>query len=116
MEEQKFIEGIDFETDEWFVERLKEFPKGYRIEILHDVLPVMENLPTENGWSQVVSGVIRYPEPVFYLLEYLKQDKELPYLIDVEEIDVDDYLDAVLENNTIEYYGATGIKSATGDS
>jgi hypothetical protein len=26
MEEQKYTEGVNFETDEWFVERLKEFP------------------------------------------------------------------------------------------
>jgi len=104
MEQQKFTEGIDFETDEWFIESLKEFPEGYRIEILEDVLPTMKYLPTENGWTQKVAGVIKKPQPIFYLIEFLKQENELPYLVDVTQIDVDDYLDAVLEKNTIEYY------------
>ncbi len=104
MEEQKYTEGVNFETDEWFVERLKEFPDGYRIRILEKTLPIMDQLPTDNGWTQSISGVIKNPSPIFYSLEFLKQENELPYLIDVEEIDSDEYLDAVLEKNTIEYY------------
>ncbi len=105
MEQQKYTEGVDFETDEWFLEELNKFPSEYRIEILADMLQIMSLLPTEDGWSQVISGVIRNPEPIFYKVEYLKQNGELPYLIAVAQIDSDEYLDAVLENNTIEFYG-----------
>ena len=110
MVQQRFSGEIDetlFELEEWFVDRLREFPLGYRKSILGDIVSALDHLPVDNGWSQKVGGVIRNPAPMFYYVEYLKQEEEPPLLLDIVEIDSDEYLDLILETNTIESYVGT---------
>ncbi len=110
MVEQRFSAAIDttlFELEEWFVDRLTDFPLSYRKAILGDIISALDYLPIDNGWSQRIGGVVRKPKPVFYLVEYLKQEEELPLLLDVIEIHSDEYLDLILETNTIESYVGT---------
>ena len=107
MVQQRFSGEIDetlFELEEWFVDRLGEFPVGYRKSILEDVVSALDSFPIDNGWSQKIGGVIRNPNPLFYIVEYLKQEKESVLLLDVIEINSDEYLDLILETNTIESY------------
>ena len=107
MEELRFIGAFDstvFEVDEYFIERLNQFSSEQRRDILSDILYSLENLPTDNSWNQITGGVLRNEHPIFYAFEYVNEDDENPLLIDVVEISSDDYLDLILENNTIEYY------------
>ena len=107
MEERKFIKGYEdsyFEIEDWFFNQIREFAVEYRKEILHDVLGTITYFPTQNGWSQVIGGVVKEPSVLFYAVEVLKQDHEPPLLMDVFEITSDKYLDLILDNNTIEYY------------
>tara|TARA_B100000900_G_scaffold369278_1_gene346996 strand:- start:92 stop:439 length:348 start_codon:yes stop_codon:yes gene_type:complete len=93
-----------FEIEEWFVEQLAEFTIKRRKQLLQDILPALEYLPIAEGWSQITGGVIRGEDPVFYSIEYLNQQDELPLLLDIVAISCDDYLDFILDNNTIEYH------------
>ena len=106
MEEQKFIKAEDnyFEIEDWFFSQIKEFAVVYRKEILVDVLASLVYFPIKNGWSQMIGGVVREPSALFYSIEVLKQEHEPPLLIDVFEITSDEYLDLILNNNTIESY------------
>tara|TARA_R110000851_G_scaffold295497_1_gene450356 strand:- start:2 stop:373 length:372 start_codon:yes stop_codon:yes gene_type:complete len=107
MEELRFIGAFDstvFEVDEWFIERLDAFSTEEKKDILSSILYSLEDLPVDNDWNQITGGVVRYKHPIFYAFEYLKEDEQNPLLLDVIEISSDDYLDLVLENNTIEYY------------
>ena len=93
-----------FELEEWFVEQLAEFSIKRRKQLLQDILPALEYLPIDEGWSQTTGGVIRGEDPVFYAIEYLNQEGQLPLLLDIVTISSDDYLDFILDNNTIEYH------------
>jgi hypothetical protein len=112
MVQQRFSGEIDehlFELEDWFLDRLREFPVGYRKSILGDIVLAIDHLPIDNGWSQRIGGVVRNPKPVFYTIEYLKQDGEPLLLLDISEIDSDEYLDLILETNTIESYVKTAV-------
>lgn len=98
------FDSSQFEIEEWFVSQLGEFDIRRRKQLLQDILPALDYLPVDSGWSQTTGGVIRGEDPLFYSIEYLKQLGEIPLLLDIVEISCDDYLDFILENNTIEYH------------
>lgn len=98
------FDNAHFEIEDWFVEQLGEFSIRCRKELLQDILPALDFLPLDEGWSQITGGVIRGEDPVFYSIEYLNQEGQLPLLLDIVAISSDDYLDFILDNNTIEYH------------
>ena len=113
MDTPKFIGAYDsqyFEIDDWFAESIRNIPNSHREDVLKDVLSSIEYLPYVNGWSQIVGGVVRGEEPLFYSVEYLKEEKEAVLFLDIEEITSDEYLDLILENNTIEYHARTSTR------
>tara|TARA_R110002020_G_scaffold70385_9_gene182676 strand:+ start:7641 stop:7982 length:342 start_codon:yes stop_codon:yes gene_type:complete len=100
--EQKYIEeSSGFEVDMEFVDRLKELPLHYSLHIAHQVDVNAPNLPEKNGWAQMVGGVVKLDEPLFYEIEYLKQEGEIPIYISITEIDVDEYLDYINLNQIL---------------
>jgi len=107
MDELRFtgaLDGVEYEIDEWFVESLEPFSVKDRNYILQSVIPTLSYLPIDNNFTQIVGGVIRKDEPLFFFIEYLSQDHDAVLLLDVMEITSDEYLDLILENNTLEYY------------
>lgn len=100
---QKYIGGMShYEIDDWFVRKLKELPKDAGIDIAYQADYNFDLLPTQEGWTQKVGGVCtRTKEPLYFELEYLHQPDERPIFLDVEVIDVDDYLDYILENKIL---------------
>jgi len=74
--------------------------------IVAQALAVLSELPIKNGWSQEVAGVItdNDEDPIFFVIEYLKQEDDIPILIDINPIEVDEYLDFILENKSIKSY------------
>ena len=92
--EPRYIEeNNNFEVDIEFVNSLKELPLHYSLHIAHQVDINAPELPEKNGWAQKVGGVVKLDEPLFYEVEYLKQEGEIPIYISITEIDVDEYLD-----------------------
>jgi hypothetical protein len=71
--------------------------------MIYDIASVVEYLPVSNGWSQEVYGVI-YSIDKFYVLEYLKQNEEIPLIVDIDFVECDEYLDAIIDNKTIKSY------------
>lgn len=113
MESQKFIRAYDsqhFEIDDWFVQSIGNIADYQREGVLKDILSSIEYLPEKDGWSQMVGGVIRGKNPLFYLVEYLKEKSDPVLFLDVEEITSDEYLDLILENNTIEYHARASTR------
>ena len=107
MESQKYIGVFDsssFEIEESFVRKLSEFDADQRQQLLKDILTSIYQLPTSGGWTYMTAGVIRSAEPLFYVIEYVNEEEDVPLLLDIFKISSDDYLDYVLEYNTIEYY------------
>ncbi len=103
--EQKYTEdSITYEIDEWFISQLKSYSIESASEIIKQIVDVLPNLPNKNGWSQTVAGVTDSEDPEFFAIEFLKQDTEVPILVDVNSISLDDYLDYILNKQSIKYY------------
>ena len=103
--EQKYTEdSITYEIDEWFISQLKSYSIESASEIIKQIVDVLPNLPNKNGWSQTVAGVTDSEDPEFFAIEFLKQDTEVPILVDVNSISLDDYLDYILKKQSIKYY------------
>jgi hypothetical protein len=105
--QQRFIEASRFDIDDWFAEKILSLSQRSRFELISDIASVVEHLPISNGWSQEVYGVI-LRDNKFYVLEYLKQETELPLIVDIDFVECDEYLDAILDNKTIKSY--TNVK------
>ena len=102
--ELKFIKEADFEIDEHFIELLEQLPLKKRIDILYQISTIVDDIDEVNGWTQVIAGVCTRGEPMYFLLELLKQTNEKPTLLDIYLLDVDEFLDHYLESNTINNY------------
>jgi hypothetical protein len=101
----KFLEDeLAYEVDDWFYQQLGYYSIDDASRIIGQTVSVMEFLPIKNGWTQEVAGVIKKEEPIFFVVEYLKQETERPILVDLNEIDVDEYLDFISNNNSIKSY------------
>ena len=103
---QKYTEAMReesfYEVDDWFIQKLRKAPRQIGIHIANLIDKNFASLPTAVGWTQNVGGVcITTEEPFYFELEYLKQPDEPPIFLDIKEIDVDAYLDYILENKTL---------------
>lgn len=105
--ELKFLEDeLRYEIDDWFFQQLSDYSLSDASLIVAQALAVLSELPIKNGWSQEVAGVITddNEDPIFFVIEYLKQEDDIPILIDINPIEVDEYLDFILENKSIKSY------------
>ena len=111
----KFLEdNFLYEIDDWFFSQLRRFSVNEATVIIGQILSIIDELPDRDGWSQSVAGVIKKKNPTFFVVEYLKQKNDIPILVDIEEIEVDEYLDYILEAKSIKsYLNAKSIKSIT---
>lgn len=95
--EQRYTEEMSlFEVDDWFVLKLKDYPREIGIDIATQVENSIEGLPVQNGWTQRIAGVTNKElESIFFEIEYLNQPDEPVFFMDIETIDVDEYLDYI---------------------
>ena len=126
--ELKFLEdNLLYEIDDWFFSQLRKFTVDEATVIIGQILSVLNELPDRDGWTQAVAGVVTKKNPTFFVVEYLKQEKDIPILVDVEEIEVDEYLDYILEKKSIKSYlngksivdlilEGGGVRASEGDS
>tara|TARA_R110002012_G_scaffold42523_2_gene115729 strand:+ start:18493 stop:18858 length:366 start_codon:yes stop_codon:yes gene_type:complete len=101
---QKYTEGSSFEVDEWFIERLQAYPTKAGLDVARQLEINFDDLEELAGWTQRVGGVCTtLDEPIYFEIEYLKQPDESPLFLDISLIEVDDYLDYILENKTLKF-------------
>ena len=85
-----------FEVDDWFILKLKSFPRRAGIDIATQIEESVEILPIKNGWTQKIAGVTHKEEDtIFFEVEYLNQDTEPVYFMDIHTIELDEYLDYI---------------------
>jgi len=107
--ELKYIEDkFLYEIDEYFFSALDSFTLDEASMMVGQVLAILTELPDKQGWSQEVAGVIKTTikteDPLFFKVEYLKEEGHIPILVDINEIEVDEYLDFIIENKSIKSY------------
>ena len=98
---QKYTEE-EFEIDEFFIEQMQQFksPASIRIASLVDK---MYGIESTNGQMRNKTGHVHLDddEPVFFAIDYYRDDEGPIVLMDVYNIEVDQYLDSINANINI---------------
>tara|TARA_R110000851_G_scaffold14161_3_gene48144 strand:- start:1643 stop:2038 length:396 start_codon:yes stop_codon:yes gene_type:complete len=101
----RFIEdNFLYNIEDWFFEKLSFYTSDEATLIVSQMIAIIEELPSKRIWTQEIAGVIKGSNPLFFVVEYLKEDEETPTLVDLHEIDSDEYLDFILNKKTIKSY------------
>lgn len=96
----KFTEGslVLFDVDSIFQRKMKKYPQN----VIHDIVSIIVDnildLPKQDYYHQKVYGVLKMKVPLFFCITYINENDDVPILIDIEEVLVDDYLDAINDN------------------
>jgi len=103
---QKYTEdnNVTYEIDDWFYTQLGNYSKHEQTFIIGQLLSVINLLPEENQWTQETAGVLKGRVPLFFVVEYLKEVDESPILVDLHEIEVDEYLEFISNKFSIKSY------------
>jgi hypothetical protein len=103
---QKYTEessDVIFVADDSFLSQIKLFtiPEAmdiwYKLELAVHYLPIVSIFPQTTG--MVIHN--KYGQPTFLEVEFLKEDPEFAVMIDIVEVDLDNYLDKILSNEYI---------------
>ncbi len=96
-EEMSLNEDVPyFEVDDWFVLKLKDYPRDIGIDIATQVENSIDTLPKKLGTNQYIAGVSnKEDEAVYFEIEYLNQPDDTVYFMDIHHIGVDEYLDYI---------------------
>ena len=96
--EQKYTGDSSYDVDQNFIDKIKEVPISVSISVAKLIDDCYESISYNSNDSQVYGGVIHpKKEAIFFNLEIYKSEDEMPYLIDFNLIDADDYLDLILK-------------------
>jgi len=101
--EPKYIRAYNekYEVDSVFIEKLHMYPVEISLNIIDQVKSVVDHLPKKEEYMQLVSGVVKGDKPFFFQVMYLNEPEYMPIFTDIEEIDVDEYLDEINNKKTI---------------
>tara|TARA_B110000977_G_C11084350_1_gene494080 strand:- start:2054 stop:2380 length:327 start_codon:yes stop_codon:yes gene_type:complete len=101
----RFIEGeYEYEVDENFIEILREMPEDLAMDIASQIEFNSDILPATGFSTKVFAGVTKdLDQPVFFCVEYAKEEGENTIYIDIGEVDSDTYLDLYLIKQTLQW-------------
>lgn len=106
--EQKYTEAVEryhlltpFEIDEYCLEKLTLYPRDVSIKILELIHRNCRRLPIKEFWTQIIGGVIKGEDPYFFEIEFLNNPGEKPLVLDIDDIDLDEYLDYINDKNIL---------------
>jgi hypothetical protein len=94
-----------FDIDQIFQRKMRRYPQSIIHEIVSQIIDNLDGLPKKDYYSQRVYGVIKMQTPMFFSIVYMNENGDVPVLIDIDEINVDDYLDAIIENKHLKQDG-----------
>ena len=91
----------DFSIDVEFYYNIQELSDESIKELYEQLNECYNILPKDDKFTLGLYGVIRC-EDIFFELEFLNKDNEKPVFLNINYIELDAYLDAVIEKQTIE--------------
>lgn len=96
----RYTEGkaVLFDIDYPFQKKVKKYSEETIKQIVFKVVDNISSLPKDNDYTQDIYGVIKGKDHLFFVIEYLNEENEIPLLVDFQEVTVDEYLDAINEN------------------
>ncbi len=106
-----------YEMEETFLEELELLPPIYSAAIIMKLDMLATQIYKENRESKnfkrfgLVAGVITKRDPLYFSVEFLNSKSMHPLFYKFEIIDVDDYLDYINLNQTIDHGNDTNPKT-----
>lgn len=96
----KYIEvDSSYELDEGFVDGVMDLAAHHRLRVLRQINSAIEDLEYADDDTLVAGG--RVGSEVFYQFEYYNMEGWIPVLLDFRIVDVDDYLDMLVDNKLV---------------
>ena len=98
-----------YEMEENFLEELETLPPLYSAALIMQLDMVATKIYKENTTKKntkkfgLLAGVIPLEEPLYFSVEYLNARSKHPLFYKFKTIEVDDYLDYLNLNKTIDY-------------
>jgi len=96
---QKYTKVDEFELDEYFLKQIYQFEPNIRRMITSEI-DKLYGLPHTNKQIVKISGVVHDEngKPTFFKIEYFRAKTSASILVDVYEIELDEYLDTISNN------------------
>ena len=96
----KYIEDkiVLFDMDQIFQNKMRKYPQSVIHEIVTQIVDNVLEFPKKDYYNQVAYGVIKMNTPMFFSIVYINENDDIPIIIDINEVDVDEYLDAIINN------------------
>ena len=96
----KYIEvDSSYELDEGFVDGVMNLAAHHRLRVLRQINSAIEELEYTDDATMVAGG--RVGAEVFYEFEYYNMEGWVPVLLDFRLVEVDDYLDMMVDNKLV---------------
>ena len=98
---QKYTEE-EFEIDEYFLEQMRNYRNGAAVKVA-SVIDHMYGAKTTYGYIENKTGVVNDDKnnPVFFKIDYFRDEDGPIVLMDTYEISSDEYLDSINLNQNI---------------
>ena len=96
----KYIEvDSHYELDEGFVDGIMELAAHHRLRVLRQINSAIEDLEQDNDDTLFAGG--RVGSDLYYKFEYYNIEGWMPVLLRFDEVDVDAYLDMMIDNKLV---------------
>ena len=98
-------ENNEYIIQDEFEESLQEFPFDVVPDIIQQIGNNFSNLPMKDFIIQKVCGVSHaHIEPFYFLIQYMKTRNETNFLLNIEEVDCDTFLDYINKKKNFDYH------------
>jgi len=110
--DRRLEDVLPYEISDIFALKLKVFPIKIGIDIANQIDYASMYLPMTDGFTEKAGGVCTIlDKPFYFQVEYIYQPEEMVCYLDIDIIEVDDYLDYILENKTLKSNNETATKA-----
>ena len=110
--EQRYIEEANFEFEDMAYDKIISLGNlGYHLAMtIHEHA---HKIPVNNGIIQKFGVMVEDAGDIPFQVKIFHQDDDVPILVDMDEIDIDEYLDLINQNKSITHEGKKKTKSVS---
>ncbi len=107
--EQRYIEEANFEFEDMAYDKIISLGNlGYHLAMtIHEHA---HKIPVNNGIIQRFGVMVEDDGDIPFQVKIFHQDDDVPILVDMDEIDIDEYLDLMNQNKSITHGGKKKTK------
>jgi hypothetical protein len=110
--EQRYIEEANFEFEDMAYDKIISLGNlGYHLAMtIHEHA---HKIPVNNGIIQKFGVMVEDAGDIPFQVKIFHQEDDVPILVDMDEIDIDEYLDLMNQNKSITHEGKKKTKSVS---